>query len=210
VKLPSFPIFNKGDVKKEEPASSSGLPREESPKKLKIEYLIISISLLVLLVSLGLILVFTDFFSERPFSDFFSERPFSRDLTSNQTQITPTPSPTPKPLPTGRQVYNYSHSDSVAGPKPTRVVVDPIDPKQGDTQSISVEIGYITPVLNASIVLITDNQRVEYPLALAEGNANQGTWVANWEVEDSYNHTYQIDITIDGVAESFSGGLAFR
>ena len=205
VKLPDFPVFNKPifgkrNIKEKEQVPPTDLFKEENSKKLKNINIAYFIYPLIFLVSLGLYLVFNNYFS------YFSDREFFEIDSSDQA----TPKPTVKPLPTGKQVYNYSHGKDVAGPKPTQVVIDPIDPKSGGTQFLSVKIGDATPVQKANIILKTDNQEVEYPLVLAEEGDGFGIWTANWEMNDSYEYTYKIDIVIYGITETFSGGLTFR
>jgi len=214
VKLLDFPIFkkpifSKKKIKGEELVPSVDLSKEKNSTKLKTKYLIYLVCSLIFFGSLGIYLVFSNYFSNREFSNReFSNREFSRTSFSDQAQATP--KPTVKPLPTGKQIYNYSHGNDVVGPKPTQVIIDPIDPKPGSTQSFSVKIGDATPVQKANIVLKTDNQETEYPLVLTEKGVDFGIWTANWEMNDSYDYTYQIDIIIYGITETFSGGLAFR
>jgi hypothetical protein len=208
VKLPDFPIFkkpifSKGNSKEEELVSSVDLPKEENSKKLKTKYFLYIVYPLIFLGSLGLYLVF---------NNYFSGNELFKKSSPNQAQATPTPTPKPtiKPLPTGKQTYNYSHSSSVAGPKPTQIIIDPIDPKQGDAQILSVKIGNTTPISKANIVLKTDNQETEYPLVLTEKGVDFGIWTAKWEMNDSYDYTYQIEIVIYGTVETFTGALTFR
>jgi len=208
VKLPDFPIFkkpifSKGNSKKEELVPPVDLPKEENSKKPKSKYILYIVPPLIFLGSLGLYLVFNNYFSV---GDLF------KTDSSDQAQTTPepTPKPTIKPLPTGKQVYAYSHGDDVVGPKPTEVTIDPIDPILGGTQLLSVKIGNVIPVSKANIVVKTDNQETEYPLVLTEKGDDFGIWTASWKMNDSYDYIYKIDIVVDGVTETFSGGLSFR
>ncbi len=199
MKLPSFPIFKKKSVKAEEPATSSDLPKEKGSKKLKAKYLLYLVYPLIFLGALGVYLVLNNYFADRKLSE-----------TSSTEEVEATPKPTIKPLPTGKQVYAYSHGDDVAGPKPTEVTIDPIDPEQGGTQLLSVKIGNTTPVSKANIVLKTDNQEKEYPLVLTEKGDDFDIWTASWKMNDSYDYIYKVSIVVDGTVETFSGGLSFR
>ena len=209
VKLPNFfiskkPIFSKGDIKKENPDSSQipstpELPKEKKIKKLITKYFVYIVYPLIFFGSLGIYLVL---------SNYFSNRELSKTNFINQAQSTP--KPTIKPLSTGKQIYDYSHGKDVVGPKPTQTIIDPIDPKPGGTQFLSVKIGDAIPVQKANIILKTDNQEVEYPLVLTKEGDGFDIWTANWEMNDSYEYTYQIDMVIYGITETFLGGLTFR
>lgn len=122
----------------------------------------------------------------------------------------PSPLPTPKPLPTGSQTYNISHGESVVGPKPTKATINPLDPKIGDTQTLTIQVSHDKPVTKASITLLTDNAKQELPLQLISGTTSEGVWQASWTMEDSYDYSYQTDFHFFDGAEEFTGGLAFR
>lgn len=178
----------------------------KSLKTIKAQHIIFFISLLMLISALSFYLIFKNSFSLS--ENNLSESDSSSPNHSQQTPIAPTP--TPKPLPTGKQVSRFSHGPLVKGPKPTIATIDPIDPNIGDVQKISIEIDHDLPVSKATAILITDNQKIEYPLTLIEGDRNKGTWSVEWKMEDSYNYTYQINIVIHDAIEIYNGGIALR
>lgn len=198
MKLPNFSVFHGQNKPEEDFDPFPDLSTTPPSKKIKTEYIIFSASLLVFLGSLGFYLIFKNNQSKL-------------DLSSNtDQQVQAAPTPTPKPLPSGKQIYHFSHGSEVVGPKPTTAIIDPIDPSLGDIQTFSVSIEHATPVSKATAILKTDNQEEEISLTLTAGDENKGTWTAEWQMNDSYNYTYQIDIIIHDTTELFSGGLAFR
>lgn len=123
---------------------------------------------------------------------------------------TPSPTPTPKPLPHGLQIYRFSHGKNVVGPKPTKVMINPIDPKLNSYQTFTVTIKHNQPVTSAQIVLVTNNYSQTIPLKLKSGSLTDGVWVAKYKFTHSYNHTYQIKMLFSDGQQEFHGGLTFR
>jgi len=116
-----------------------------------------------------------------------------------------------KPLAHGKQTYLVSGGKKGA-PKPTEVVIDPLDPAQGATQSATVKVLAMEagPVTKVSIQLITDSKNKIYPLQLTSGTDLDGIWGATWVMEDSYNYKYQMAIKAENAQDSWSVTLTFR
>jgi len=202
VKLPDFPIFKKpifgkGNSKKEELVPSVDLSKEENSKKLKTKYLLYIVCPLIFLGSLGLYLLF---------NNYFSGNELFKKSSPDQAQTTPTPKPTIKPLPTGKQIYDYSHGDYVVGPKPRQVIIDPIDPEIGDTQTLTLTVPHDKPIIRIKTTLITDNESTAINLI----KGLDDTYVASWRMTDSYDYKYQITFEFSDNTETFSGAITFR
>jgi len=128
--------------------------------------------------------------------------------------ISPAPKPTPPPrkiypLPSGTQSWKFSHGPDVKGPKIQTATVDPLTPNTRDTQTVTVTIKNDTPV-TAAVTLYTDTMHKTFPMKLTTGTLTDGTWTANWKMEDTYNNTYHIDFTLDSASGNWTGALTFR
>ena len=190
MKLPSFPIFN-GKKKPEDDFNPfPDLPPKKKLHKIKTEYVILSIVLAVFFVSLSL------YITNKP-------QPTSNN---NPQQAQATPTPTPKPLPSGKRIYNGSHGSDVTGPKPTQIIIDPIDPEIGDKQTLTLKIPHDKPIINATAVLVTDNQHHHFTLI----NTSSDLWNTEWEAKDTYDYNYQIQLNLSDENETFTGALTFR
>ena len=131
---------------------------------------------------------------------------------------TPTPAniwepwvPTPRPLAHGIQTYTVSGSKSGA-PKATEITIDSLDPGVGGSQSVSanvIDMG-AGPVTNVSVELITDNETTTHSLELTSGTNSDGTWEGTWTMEDSYDSTYQMEITAENASTDWTVTLSFR
>ena len=204
VKLPDFPIFNKPFIGKENTKAkkqipSVDLPKEEGSKKLKSKHLLYIVYPLIFFGALGIYLYLSNYFSDRELSETSS-------TDQAEAEAEATPKPIIKPLPTGKQIYNYSHGKNVVGPKPTQVIIDPIDPKTGDTQTLTITLPHDKPVTNTKATLITDNESTAINLT----KELEDTYVANWRMTDSYDYKYQITFEFSDNTETFSGAVTFR
>ncbi|MBU1327083.1 hypothetical protein KKB64_04230 [Patescibacteria group bacterium] len=125
---------------------------------------------------------------------------------------TPTHRPpiTPKPLPSGRQEYTLSHSSTVKGPKPLKVIVDPLTPDSNQTQTFTVTIKNDSPVTSAKVNVITDNKKVTYALTLISGTAQDGTWQGSWKLQDTYIYDYFLQFDFQSTTGNYIEGLRFR
>lgn len=129
-----------------------------------------------------------------------------------RSRFSPVPTATPlpvRPLPSGKQTYMYS-STGVTGPVPSEVIVDPLTPPVGATQTILVKIKHASPVTNAGVLLHTDNKVSKFPLELIEGTTTEGTWKGSWMMPDSYDHVYYLQFDITSKLGNYNHGLVFR
>lgn len=119
--------------------------------------------------------------------------------------------PSPRPLAHGKQTYLVSGSKTGA-PKATEVVIDPLDPAQNASQSVTVKVISLegTPVSEVEVKMITDNKQKAYPLKLISGTNLDGTWQGTWTLEDSYDYLYQAAIKAKNTKSDWTVTLTFR
>jgi hypothetical protein len=131
--------------------------------------------------------------------------------TNGENNIWTPAKPTPRPLAHGKQTYAVSGSKKGA-PKATEVVIDPLDPAPGASQSTTVKALAMEagPITKVSIQLITDNKNVTYPLQLTSGTNLDGVWTGSWVMEDSYDYRYQMAVIAENANDAWSVTLTFR
>lgn len=124
---------------------------------------------------------------------------------------TPTPRGTPTPLKKGKETYYISQSSSVKGPKITQVTLDPLDPKNGEKQTITVKALHSGPVTQVKISLMSDNKtQTLSSLSLVSGTNLEGEWQVSWTVDDTILYKYILKITATGGGVQSSVDLAIR
>ena len=98
------------------------------------------------------------------------------------------------PLATGKQIYNIS-GGTKGGPQMTQAIIDPIDPKSSQIQTLTLKANNLKPIVEIKAIVITDNgEKVNY-LKLVSGTNVDGVWQGSWRITDEYNYTYQISLT---------------
>jgi flagellar basal body-associated protein FliL len=182
------------------PASPS-TPASSAPSKLPVskKKLIILISIFLLLLA-SAFLVYTYRFKDGKLELFGSKTKPESSQSDKPIKL----------LPSGKQVYNFSHSKTVTGPKPSQAVIDPIDPQTNQQTHFEIKIAHPNPVDTVHATLITDNQQKDIKLKLKDGSKTDGTWAGTFTMKDSYNYTYQIAFIIKSQAETYEGALTFR
>ena len=70
----------------------------------------------------------------------------------------------------------------------------PYDPERATNQKIQIKIASQTPVQKAITTMITDNKQKEINMELIDGTETNGTWQAEWQVDDTYLYTYKAKI----------------
>lgn len=107
-----------------------------------------------------------------------------------------TPKKTPAPLKQGKGTYNISQGSEVSGPRITQVSLDPLDPKKGEKQTISVKTFHTSPITQVKITLVSDNKTQTLPpLSLVSGTNLDGEWQVTWTVDDTVLYKYILTIT---------------
>lgn len=113
------------------------------------------------------------------------------------SEVLETPGPAPSPTPTeilqGRETYTIGQA-SDARPKIDRLVVNPHDPKVGETQTLEVRVADTSPVQSVEVSVTTDNGSANVPMTLVEGDNNRGTWRGSWQVNDTVLYRYVVTI----------------
>lgn len=197
MKLPSFPIFNKQNVPEEDFNPFPDLSPTPTQKKFqspefikgKTEYLIFPVIFLLFLgfFSLGIFL----------YSKYYSP---NINIFTNTKQTSKIPSER-------AQIYEFSHEPQNTKPQPYKIIIDPLNPKPGETLNLTIYIEHATPITTATATLETDNDLLEQPLILSDGNNKKGVWTTNWKVEDTHNNTFQINLIISDDVETYEGGI---
>ena len=142
------------------------------------------------------------------FSAFFDR--FRNKKTTPIAVPTPTPTPTPYPIAQGKQEYivNARTND---GPKLLKAIINPLDPKIGDAQSVSVTIKSTTPVGRVMVALRTDNDIfTNHQLVLDTGTNKDGSCTGSWKTENKHDYLYQITLTATNDKESSSATITVR
>ncbi len=98
--------------------------------------------------------------------------------------------PTPRPLAHGKQIYNISGGTKGA-PQMTKFIIDPIDPKPEETQTITIKARDSKPITEIKVTIITDNKNTPHTLERIEGTELNGVWQGSWQIDDTYDYKYQ-------------------
>lgn len=107
----------------------------------------------------------------------------------------PTPKPSPRPIPHGKISFTVGSANKSI-PQLGAGSIDPYDPQNGGTQTVTVSAKDEQPITQVTAVLKTDNA-VSQPVSfkLVEGSATSGTWQGSWTVTDTYLYTYNLVLT---------------
>jgi len=106
----------------------------------------------------------------------------------------PVPTRAPKPIGTGRKGFTISGGNQNA-PKFNKSFLDPIDPKQGATQTIIINAENSLPIEAVEVTVKTDNKETPLEMQLTEGTETNGTWQGSWTVDNTYLKNYRVEIT---------------
>ncbi len=119
------------------------------------------------------------------------------------------PSPSPAFLPQGKHSYSISQGDKTV-PQITKSIIDPLDPKLNETQTVQVKISHTSPVNSVKLKLTSDNHQVETDMTLTKGTATNGTWEISWQITDTVLYNYLLTITAKSNDKTGSAGIAMR
>lgn len=179
-------------------------------KKTKIELIVFSVVLVVLLISL---LVYFFSKNEKNLSEKNSAS-IESDKRSKQSSVNFNPSRGPISVPytppSGPQTYRFSHGKDVIGPKIQTMIIDPLDPKKGATQTITLTINSESPITKASIIVYSDSQEKNIDLKLISGDFLKGDYQGFWQVNDTYNNKYALRYIIKAEKNTFDNITYFR
>ena len=184
---------NTNDLKEKEFVAFPDLPKRNKPKRFQKEYLILPIVLLLFSGFLVLgVFIYSKYYS--PNLNIFNNTEKASEM--------------PEPPSERSQTYEFNHQLTNTKPQPYKIIIDPIEPNSGETQKLTIYINNSTPIISATAMVETDNNQIEQPLTLSNGNNRAGIWTTSWEVNDTYNNTYRINLTITDDAETYEGGIS--
>lgn len=92
-------------------------------------------------------------------------------------------------LPSGKQSFHVQGGANDYS-KVTAIVVDPLDAKKGQIQTLDITLSSIEPVSSFTIDLNSDNGTHSFTSTLQSGDATNGTWHASYTFPDSADKTY--------------------
>ena len=115
------------------------------------------------------------------------------------------PKTSPKPIGSGLQEFNFNHGNQVTGPKLIKVIVNPIDPQPGQTQTITATIKNDSPLTKANLIIETDHDITIQAMSL-----NKDTYQADIKLKDTYDYNYYIKFDLQSPTGNYSGGLRLR
>jgi hypothetical protein len=124
--------------------------------------------------------------------------------------IAPTPTPTPAPISHGPINFSVSQGNKTI-PQFRNGTIDPYDPQQGATQTVTIAIKHTQPVTKVTAVLKTDHAvSAPFPFTLIQGTATDGTWKGSWQVTDTYLYTYRIKLDAISASGSATNEMVLR
>lgn len=115
------------------------------------------------------------------------------------------PKPKPRPLVQGKETFTYSPGPKAVGPKISEFSLDPMDPKVGQKQTITVKASYTSPITSVTAQLDTDNKKTNLVFTQVGDQ-----WQATRIEDDTHDHTYYVYFTLVGSPDTYKGGFAFR
>ena len=161
--------------------------------------------LVVLIILLGVVIL-----KKYNFKSFL---PFKKFTSKQELAVVPTinaPSPKPRPLTQGKETYTFSPGPLAIGPKISEFALDPMDPKKGQKQTISVKMNYTGPITSVTAKLDTDTKKTDLTFTRTDGTDLIGTWQTTRTEDDTHDYTYYLNFTLVGTPDTYNGGFAFR
>lgn len=75
----------------------------------------------------------------------------------------------------------------------SEVIIDPLDPKPEETQTVTIKALDVnkSPIKEITVTLVTDNKSESHTLKRINGTDLNGTWQGSWKISDSYDYTYR-------------------
>lgn len=135
--------------------------------------------------------------------------PQESQTAQQQNGPRPTPTPLPRPIPHGKMTFTAS--TSWPGPKFSGGIIDPYDPPQGGTLTITVNANDTAPVQKIWMVVKSDHKTsAPIPMHEVSGTSLSGAWQGSWTVDDTYNYTYMVTIQAQSTNGYTKDDLALR
>jgi hypothetical protein len=130
---------------------------------------------------------------------------------ASQPKGTPVPTACPNyNIPSGKQNFNFSVGNSVAGPKIQTAVIDPLDPATGQRQTVTLTIKHSSPVTFAEATLLTDNTQQSSKFRRISGTDTDGTWQLSWQTKDTYKCRYAIQFDLQSSTGNYNEVMHIR
>lgn len=164
-------------------------------KKDKTEFIIFLILVSVLVITLLI-------YSSSKNKQNLSANNFSSVESGKRPDI-PTPTRTPRKIPHGKMEFSVGQSDKTV-PQLSKGSIDPYDPENGTTQTMTIAVKHSQPVDKVTATLKTDNATSQpYFFRLVKGTNTDGEWQGSWKVTDTYLYTYVL--TLNAVSSDSLG-----
>jgi len=120
------------------------------------------------------------------------------------------PTPTPQAIPHGKIEFTVVQSDSTV-PQFGKGLIDPYDPAQGATQTVTITAKHSQPVTKVTAVLKTDHAvSTPVPFTLTSGTNTNGQWQGSWQITDTYLYTYNLVLQAESSNDSASVEITLR
>lgn len=121
--------------------------------------------------------------------------PFYQTQEDASTSTKSPAEPPITPLAQGKQIYNIS-GGTKGGPQMTQVLIDPLDPKPSQIQTLTLKANNLKPIVEIKATVITDNKNEESvnTLKLISGTNVDGVWQGSWRIKSEHNYNYQIKL----------------
>ncbi len=117
--------------------------------------------------------------------------------------------PTPRPIRKGMSRFKIS-GGIAAAPQFGSGSVDPVDPGQGNEQTLKINITSDSEVQSAKVTVLTDNGQKDVPMELASGDKTNGQWQATWTIDDTYIYRYKLNLEATNNAATQETSLLLR
>lgn len=162
--------------------------------------ILFQLAILFLLIGLIVFIVLKYFRSSLPLNLPQSSVPAS----------SPSPLPSPRPIPHGAKSFTVGQADKTV-PQFSKGSIDPYDPAQGATQTVTITAKHSQPITKVTAVLKTDNTASPaYSFKLISGSATDGQWQGSWPVDDTYLYTYALILDAASASGSASVQITLR
>jgi len=96
-------------------------------------------------------------------------------------------------LPSGKQTYTSQRAEGATSGV-TSITYDPLDPKQGSKQTISLDVESLEELESVTITINSDTKSNVHVLKLIGQNENKSTWSTTFTINDSYQNIYNLNI----------------
>jgi hypothetical protein len=134
--------------------------------------------------------------------------------STESLQLSPSPTSTISsnkiiPIKQGEEIYNISQGKT-NGPKITKAVINPHDPENGTTQTVSISTSHTKPITSVIVSVFSDNMITPHNLTLSSGTNQDGIWSGSWTTDDTHLHKWGFLIESGDGFNKSKAGIAIR